>query len=317
MAISDEIRQLQSAILYKDYKSAEFIMNLIAREFKDAIQTEEFYDLQFPIIQQIVVKYNEIINESSLYEENEHDQQIQNISHLFQTLSMKNVEETALLINNIHLPYSSLQEISSIFASILKSPLCQQLKSLFDNVKNNSSIENFRSMIEKQQLPPPPKPENYEPNIFTACRKGDISSLRYSIEIENKDPNSQNSFGWSPMHIASSHGNIDIVRYLTTQGCNIDIKRKDEWTPLHCACKNGHYRVVEYLVTKGADVNAIQKEGLTPLYLASQKGYIDIVHLLLLKGADRTIKSKNGLTPFDVAIKQEIRELLKEEENTQ
>ena len=314
MVIEQDIQLLQSAILNKNSKSAESIIGLIARDFHSAVYCEDFYSLQFPIIQQIVSKYNEIINETSLYTDVEHDQQIENIVHLFQTLSSKNVDETPILINHIHLPYASLQEITTIFSSISGSPLCQQMKTLFDTVKQNSNVQNFRSMLEKQQLPPPPKPDVYESNIFTACRIGDLSSLRYLIEIENKDVDGQNNFGWAPIHIAASHGHIDIVRYLVSQGTNIEIKRKDDWTPLHVACKNGHYKVVEFLISKGAEINSIQNEGCTPLYIAAQKGYSDIVHLLLLRGADKTVKSKNGLTAFDVAIKQEIRELLQQNE---
>ena len=61
--------------------------------------------------------------------------------------------------------------------------------------------------------------------------------------------------GWSPLHEACNHGQIEAVRVLIELGANIDDRGGpscDGITPLLDAASNGHLELITLLLDKGA-----------------------------------------------------------------
>ncbi|KAJ3255640.1 hypothetical protein HK103_006165 [Boothiomyces macroporosus] len=52
----------------------------------------------------------------------------------------------------------------------------------------------------------------------------------------------------SPLHLACSHGRLEIVKILLTRtNAAVNIRDKEGWTPLHCASAEGHIEVINLL----------------------------------------------------------------------
>lgn len=95
----------------------------------------------------------------------------------------------------------------------------------------------------------------------------------------------QNQQGFSPLHIASASGKIEVVRALLSVGpkhvlCRL--KDKDESIPLHCAVQRGRAEVVKELVSSFPEslreVNASLE---TPLHVAVKNNQVETTKLLL------------------------------------
>ncbi|WP_253302940.1 ankyrin repeat domain-containing protein [Wolbachia endosymbiont of Psylliodes chrysocephala] len=88
---------------------------------------------------------------------------------------------------------------------------------------------------------------------------------------------------------------------------------------MHYAASYGHKKMVDTLLkAEGININAVYKPYLwTPLHLAAKNGHIDIVRALVEKGIDLLLKDQNGKTPRDLAKNDDMKELLKEAEETQ
>ncbi|MCZ0933348.1 MAG: ankyrin repeat domain-containing protein [Oligoflexia bacterium] len=80
-------------------------------------------------------------------------------------------------------------------------------------------------------------------SIFDSIKKGDISLTRSFIEegqVSMKD-----SKGETPLHLAASQGNIDIVKLLIEGGADINARSESPVgehigdTPLYCAIEGG------------------------------------------------------------------------------
>ena len=57
------------------------------------------------------------------------------------------------------------------------------------------------------------------------------------------------------LHIACQKGQLEIVQSLVEKGANIEAKDKSEKTPLHIASTRVNTDVVNYLILKGANRN--------------------------------------------------------------
>src|SRR6266850_2782251 len=68
-----------------------------------------------------------------------------------------------------------------------------------------------------------------------------------------------------------------VVRFLLEQGADVNACDYYGFTPLHLASRNGMLEVARLLVEHGADINAEDNEGMTPLKVASGR---DIEELL-------------------------------------
>ncbi|CAH8301639.1 unnamed protein product [Eruca vesicaria subsp. sativa] len=96
------------------------------------------------------------------------------------------------------------------------------------------------------------------------------------------EPNQQ---GFSPLHIASALGKLEVVRALLSVGSKhvlCRLKDKDESLPLHCAVQRGRIQVVKELVSSFPEslkeVNASLE---TPLHVAVKNNQVEATKLLL------------------------------------
>ena len=79
---------------------------------------------------------------------------------------------------------------------------------------------------------------------------------------------------------------LDFLKELQTYNANYSMCDFDGRTPLHIACKEGNLEVVKFLTNECCDVNAIDKNGRSPLYEALTKKNKEIIIFLKEKGAN-------------------------------
>ena len=148
--------------------------------------------------------------------------------------------------------------------------------------------------------------------IVSAAQNGNQKSVAYLLD-RGADVNYQNDFGLSPLHVAASKQDKEMVRLFLTHKALVNVKDKAGRTALHYAVgakhpwwepKDGDIEATRLLLDHGADINIADNEGKTPLYYSIRLGK-KMTELLLENGADanyidprgiRALSSKQGRT---------------------
>ena len=101
-------------------------------------------------------------------------------------------------------------------------------------------------------------------------------------------------------------GDSGRLKFLVTQG--VDINAKDEYgrTALMWATTFNEINIVKLLIDFGVDVNVSDKHGYTALMLAAFYGFTDIVALLLEHGADVNKENKYGKTALSLVMDNNV-----------
>ena len=96
-------------------------------------------------------------------------------------------------------------------------------------------------------------------------------------------------------------GNNELVREAVNE-LGIEVKDTYGRTPLINAAFYGNMDLLKWLISEGADVNARDKKGYAALHFSVQENKSDCVNLLLKSKADPNIQDENGNTPAAVAV---------------
>ncbi|KAN0076279.1 hypothetical protein V8E54_006421 [Elaphomyces granulatus] len=145
--------------------------------------------------------------------------------------------------------------------------------------------------------------------------------------LEEKDPDTKDSFGRTPLSYATERGNARVVELLLDYNADLNSKCEDGWhqkgnkgvvelllkngvqpdfedesrhTPLSLAIEGGYAAVVELLLVQGVKVD--YRYGLTPLSRAAENGDKGVVELLLKNRAQPDFEDENSCTPLSRAI---------------
>ncbi|XP_038218336.1 uncharacterized protein LOC119836936 [Zerene cesonia] len=142
-------------------------------------------------------------------------------------------------------------------------------KELFTKFKESKHWQNYLHLIpeyaaHKWSIAKQLKEQEIEAKLklIEAVKiNGDIDNLA-SI-LEKVDINHVDDNGNAAIHYAAMNGNLDVIKELTVNMANINIKNEDnKMTALHYAALKGHSEVVNYLVECGADIEK-DKQGHT------------------------------------------------------
>nr|CAD7429653.1 unnamed protein product [Timema monikensis] len=244
---------------------------------------------------------------------------------------------------------SSYEVVKSIFDRILANDSDLHIAVLRNDVAAVTSLlekgaeVDFRDMGGRSALHLAAVQKNGEDIIEILLKHGaDIhlvdevlqwTGLRYA----DKGINSKDKQGKTPLFIASEHNHLEVVKYLTEKGADVEICSRDGysplyiallkgntnviqflkdvatvdkgskngWTLMHTASTNGHLNVIEHLLKISANINACNKYGQTPLHIAAKKNNVKVLQFLIQEGALVNFHDKTfGWTPLNYAIQE-------------
>ena len=130
-----------------------------------------------------------------------------------------------------------------------------------------------------------------------------VANLLYShgavVDVRDDDKR-------TPLYLASSRGQVDIMRWLLDHGADANARGYLGITPLIQATAGIHREAVQALVEHNADTNLCDENGSTPLLWASSRHnpegtVVEIMRRLLEHGADPNICDNDHSTPLHQA----------------
>ena len=139
---------------------------------------------------------------------------------------------------------------------------------------------------------------NGNSGLFLAIREPSLNVADVLIKWPKTQVESRTLKDESPLMLASLNGMTDVCAALIARGADVN---KTGWTPLHYASTKGQVAVIALLLENYAYIDAESPNGSTPLMMAARYGSVDSVKQLLSAGADPLLKNKKGLTAIDFA----------------
>ncbi|XP_071145820.1 ankyrin-1-like isoform X1 [Mytilus edulis] len=108
----------------------------------------------------------------------------------------------------------------------------------------------------------------------------------YYINLEGLVTKPLSSFNMTPLFVASSNGDVDLVKLLLEHNANPNLGNGFNETPLYFAAEKGYIEIVNMLFEFNADPNLCNNSNVSPLQTATVNGFSKIVSLLLHNGAN-------------------------------
>jgi hypothetical protein len=108
--------------------------------------------------------------------------------------------------------------------------------------------------------------------LHAAAYSMNFQVVRILIEYDPAYINARDIFDYTPLLCASGglyFKDSSIFRLLQEHGADINVQEEDGWTPLHVASRVGALEVMRLLLEHGVDVEAKDKKGRTALQLAA------------------------------------------------
>jgi len=141
-----------------------------------------------------------------------------------------------------------------------------------------------------------------ERELFESLKLGKIQRVKYLLKKGVK-PNYKDSFGTSPLRLATTKGWASMVVELIDHGADVHEKGKKGLSLLHTAAARGLIDVAKVLVRSGISPSKRTKTGWTPLHVSARYGHWQLVQFFLQQGVDPNAKNKDGHTALGLAIK--------------
>mmetsp|Transcript_45156 Transcript_45156/g.133669 ORF Transcript_45156/g.133669 Transcript_45156/m.133669 type:complete len:1204 (-) Transcript_45156:96-3707(-) len=112
------------------------------------------------------------------------------------------------------------------------------------------------------------------------------------VTLPHVDPNFRDKYGRSAMYLAAERGHLQVVQSLVTAKMRIENENKDGWTPLHAATFHGQVNCMECLIQGKAEINARDAYFCTALTLAASSPKLYLMDLVSKKERQKRRSSR-------------------------
>ncbi len=199
---------------------------------------------------------------------------------------------------------------------ITDSPEIHKNEVISNNINANNHVDKNEDKpneaINLSELPvaPPEDPEApMMPDetridaLVMACGEGDLDFAKTLIN-SGIDVNGIGTEGYTPLMIAVSNDEVEIVEFLLQQGADINLTFNG-WTALMEAADEGALSSMKLLLKAGAKVDYYwTQDSPTAISMAASEGHLDCIQLLLDNGANINGTGKS-LPPLHIAAAED------------
>ena len=138
--------------------------------------------------------------------------------------------------------------------------------------------------------------------LMAAAAAGNIARVRW-LAARGAPIDLRDRWGWTAFYYAASSvkPNADVLKFLLTHGCDVNMRTLGGSNPLIKAASLGCEENVQCIIDAGASLEIRAAVGKTALHVASHRGRIGVVRSLLKAGADLHASaggSNTGWTPL-------------------
>jgi len=135
-----------------------------------------------------------------------------------------------------------------------------------------------------------------------ALLAGHLNIVKIFIENEHylsvQDIHAKDDCGSTAAHLACARGDLGLLEFLVGYDAPLQDANKDFDTPLHVAASANQSDMVRYLLAQGVDTHPLNQSGHTPLVCAILNGHIEIAQLFLNMGYWFNAKDKAILVAY-------------------
>ncbi|KAL1488388.1 hypothetical protein ABEB36_014862 [Hypothenemus hampei] len=138
--------------------------------------------------------------------------------------------------------------------------------------------------------------------LHMAAKSGNLEACKIILRSNTYHcdfVNIQDDGGWTSLVWACEHGHLDVVKFLISQGANINLRDVEYNVALHWAAFKGSSDIIELLLNLNSDINVLNVHGDSPLHISAREDHYNCVIILLSRQADISIINKNNETPLD------------------
>ena len=175
-------------------------------------------------------------------------------------------------------------------------------QSVNDSASDNNSVESdYDSESDYEDENDELIPASDSSLLHDAASDGDYDICLAFIEEGVNVNSTHGDRNYTPLHLASLNGSLDVVKILLDNGAVMECKDKIEFTPLIRAAAQGHLPVVKLLVERGARLDATQCNGFRAIHMASQYNRPEVVRYLVQE-AGENVDVVSTILPFFSSI---------------
>ncbi|XP_052780620.1 uncharacterized protein LOC128217471 isoform X5 [Mya arenaria] len=147
------------------------------------------------------------------------------------------------------------------------------------------------------------------PTVHDAARSGDLDRMQTLLNYYPEMKEAKDESGLTPLHVSTQQGRLDIVKWLTALGINLNTETQTGYTAIHLAAMNGHLNCMIVLAAMGAALTCRSVDKQTPLHVAAMNGHLECVKWLIANRASLTTEDQLGRTALALADEYQHKEV--------
>ena len=189
-------------------------------------------------------------------------------------------------------PLNERRKFLSVSFSVLTFQTCVGPRNAPCSPRRKAACAHLMSTTNSDRDETALDPEATGKKLFDAAVNGRGKVVREILAAAGRGPyiDYKNSFGQTPLYMASYGGKHECVKMLLEHGAGVDLQTASGRTALIAAALDEKLECVKLLLEYGASVSAVDAKGKSALDHARAKGFASIVSILELS-AQRSPKN--------------------------